>query len=513
MRSFPSAVGVASVLLVAAGMSALACSSSTPAAEQPAVVPPVPTATTEPDAGTEGGLTTIASSAALSALSISSGVLSPAFDPSVLDYTISSLNSLVPVDVTATTADGLTLTVNGKPATTAVISSLTLTPREDIIVNVASASGESKTYTVHYLPPDFPAYSVTNPSPTLAGSEPILLTPALGWLAIVDRAGAPLYYRRPPAPIGTTPATVADFRPQTFDTGQRGYSYAVQNEGIHLLDDHFREKTTLSVLANRDHGVIPADVHDFLVLGPEHYLLLGYAPKTLDLSEIDDAWSTQAPVTAAVIQEVDHGVVLFEWDSDDAPSLFTDSVFSNAFTDAATSDYVHANSFQIDPVDGNLIVSLRHTSSILKISRTTGATLWTLGGKSDDFGLTAAQRTAFQHHANKQSDGTLLVFDNGALSPAGDHPTRVVSYVLDESAKTVTSFTEITTRPSAQPDTTFMGSAFMMNANRYLIGWGGRSDSSATWPAVTEVAGGSVVWSLTFTTPSTFSYRAHPMTP
>ncbi|MDB5214697.1 MAG: hypothetical protein JWO86_2624, partial [Myxococcaceae bacterium] len=412
-----------------------------------------------------------------------------------------------------TTADGLTLTVNGKPATTAVISSLTLTPREDIIVNVASASGESKTYTVHYLPPDFPAYSVTNPSPTLAGSEPILLTPALGWLAIVDRAGAPLYYRRPPAPIGTTPATVADFRPQTFDTGQRGYSYAVQNEGIHLLDDHFREKTTLSVLANRDHGVIPADVHDFLVLGPEHYLLLGYAPKTLDLSEIDDAWSTQAPVTAAVIQEVDHGVVLFEWDSDDAPSLFTDSVFSNAFTDAATSDYVHANSFQIDPVDGNLIVSLRHTSSILKISRTTGATLWTLGGKSDDFGLTAAQRTAFQHHANKQSDGTLLVFDNGALSPAGDHPTRVVSYVLDESAKTVTSFTEITTRPSAQPDTTFMGSAFMMNANRYLIGWGGRSDSSATWPAVTEVAGGSVVWSLTFTTPSTFSYRAHPMTP
>ncbi|MDB5218338.1 MAG: hypothetical protein JWO86_6265, partial [Myxococcaceae bacterium] len=91
MRSFPSAVGVASVLLVAAGMSALACSSSTPAAEQPAVVPPVPTATTEPDAGTEGGLTTIASSAALSALSISSGVLSPAFDPSVLDYTLSSL--------------------------------------------------------------------------------------------------------------------------------------------------------------------------------------------------------------------------------------------------------------------------------------------------------------------------------------------------------------------------------------------------------------------------------------
>ena len=501
-------------MIVSAGLSALACSSSDPVAAQPSSSPPavvVPVADAGMDDGSADGgsvgVKAVVPPAALDGLSISTGVLSPAFSPTVLDYTISSLNSLVPIDVTMSAADGLALTINGKAAVSTAPSSLQLKPREDITLTVASTSGESKTYTVHYVPPTLPAYTVTNSSPSLAGSELVLLTPQLGWLLIVDRTGAPLYYQAPPS----SPAFVTDFRPQTFAGGLRGYSYAIQGEAIHLLDDHFRETGKLAVLANRDHGPLPSDIHDFLVLGAEHYLLMAYASKVLDLSAIDASWSSAAKVTSAVIQEIDHGAVTFEWDSDQEPSLFSDSVFSNAFSDAAPSDYVHANSFQIDPLDGNIIVSLRHTSSILKINRTTGATIWTLGGKSDEFGLTTEQRTAFQHHVNKQADGSLLVFDNGALAIPGDHPTRVVSYVLDESDKTVTSFNAIYTRPSAQPDTTFMGSAFLMSTDRYLIGWGGRSDTAATWPAVSEVVGGSVVWSLTFATPTVFSYRAHPM--
>jgi hypothetical protein len=49
-----------------------------------------------------------------------------------------------------------------------------------------------------------------------------------------------------------------------------------------------------------------------------------------------------------------------------------------------------------------------------------------------------------------------------------------------------------------------------MDADRHLIGWGGRSNTAATWPAVTEIAAGVTVWTLTFEDPKTFSYRAHP---
>ncbi len=506
-----SVLGLAGVLAVSLVASMVGCSSSESSGAQPT---PVSDAG-PPDAANDGSVSaaqTLPPLAALDALSLSTGDLSPAFSPDVLDYTISSLNTLLAFDVLTKAADGLVVTVNGSPATSGVAASVKLAAPQDIHVSVTSASGESRMYTVRYFRPDLPPYTVTNAVPALAGSENIMLTPMNGWLMIVDRAGAPLYYRTPPAtPAGGTAKTITDFRRHTVTGGQVLYSYGASNEGIHLLDDHFRELTTIPVLANKDHGIAPTDLHDFLVLGPEHYLVMAYVLKVKDLSGENAAWSDEAQVVAAVIQEIDHGQVLFEWDSDDVPSLFHDSVYNNPFTASDVSDYVHANSLQIDPADGNVILSMRHTSSIVKISRTTGAILWTLGGKSDDFGLAPEQLTGFQHHANKQADGSLLVFDNGTYAPGIGHATRVVEYVLDETNKTLTSFHEVYTRPSGQPDTTFMGSAFRFAGDRYLVGWGGRAVNTAGWPAVSEVVAGSVVWSLTFTTPSTFSYRAHPM--
>lgn len=188
------------------------------------------------------------------------------------------------------------------------------------------------------------------------------------------------------------------------------------------------------------------------------------------------------------------------------PSLYADSIDGNAFTSSADSDYVHMNSIQVDPADGNFIVSFRHTSSIIKLDRKTGAILWTLGGASDDFGLTPEQSFSHQHHVRKLGDGTLLLFDNGNYA----HPTRVMSFALDEAQKTVTSSEVVYERPDDQGDTTFMGSAFLMAPSRYIIGWGGRTAPNLAGPAVTEIVDGAPVWSLTFTSPTVFSYRATP---
>ena len=211
-------------------------------------------------------------------------------------------------------------------------------------------------------------------------------------------------------------------------------------------------------------------------------------------------------MVSAVVQEVVGGSAVFEWDSANVPSLYADSLLNNTFQAGVLADYLHLNSMCIDPADGNLILSFRHTSSIVKVDRTTGQILWTLGGKEDDFGLTPDQVFSFQHYVRVQPDGSLWVFDNGNFL----HQTRVVSFVLDEVNKKVVAFTDVYDKPAIDPPTDFMGSYAHLDTARYLFGWGGWSELQAG-PAATEVSAGSVVWSLTFTGSDVFSYRALPI--
>jgi hypothetical protein len=334
------------------------------------------------------------------------------------------------------------------------------------------------------------------------GPERIFLTPGNRWLLVVNRDVDPLYYR------ALAPARVADFKQHRLPGGKVVHSFAGGDDDgkVYLLDDQFREIGQVTLLPNRDHGSLPIDPHDFLLLGDDHYVVIAYHEKTVDLSSLNPAWASAAPVVAALIQEIDHGRVVFEWDSTDEASLYADSINGNAFTTTEVSDYVHLNSIQVDPTDGNFILSLRNTSSVLKLDRSTGATIWTLGGASDQFGLTAQRRFSHQHHARKLDNGVLTIFDNGNNT----HPTRIVSFVLDERNKTVTAFDVAYQRPAQQADSAFMGSVTRREGSRYIIGWGGRADTTSTWPAVTEVVDGVPVWSLTFAAATVFSYRALP---
>ena len=147
----------------------------------------------------------------------------------------------------------------------------------------------------------------------------------------------------------------------------------------------------------------------------------------------------------------------------------------------------------------------------MKIDRATGKILWTLGGAEDDFHLADGQRFSHQHHARVQSDGSLTVFDNGNNA----HPTRVISFVLDEEEREVKDFSVIYTKPADEPQTTFMGSAVRLDAARYLFGWGGWSTlpNAAPPPSVTELVDGTPAWSLTFDVANVYSYRALPLAP
>lgn len=456
-----------------------------------------------------------AGNATLSALTVSTGTLRPAFDPNTTDYDVTALNSVYPISITATTTDPSgTLTILGAPAQSGAPSTLTLQPKQDMTVVVSEAGLTPTTYTVHYVPSDLPPYTVTQSASQ--GTENVLIVPQGQYLLIVDRAGDPIYYRT------FLPDDVDDFQQITLPDGTIQYSAAVGifdpsgwTLGVdHLMDDHFNDLGDYQPLAYAQHGAEPAESHEFLVLGPDHFVVMSYVQRTLDLSTINPAWSAQAVVMSGLFQEIQSGQVLVEWDSANVPSLYSDSLFENQFGPIGTSgvnDYLHLNSIDVDPSDGNFIVSFRHTSSIVKIDRHTAQILWTLGGKEDQYGLSGTQVFSFQHYVKMRPDGSMTIFDNGYSPVAGTgHPTRILQLTLDQTAHQVTSFNVLYTKPDGQPQTTFMGSDALLSGGRLFCGWGGWYTTGLA-PAATEIINGSPVWSLELQTPGYFSYRAQPV--
>jgi hypothetical protein len=457
------------------------------------------------DGGQEG--------ATLASLTVSTGILRPPFDPNVTDYDVTALNSLYPISVTATTSSpGTSLTVHGAAAQSGIPASFTLRSLEDITVVAAAPGLPSTTYTVHYVPSDFPTFQVT--SAPGAGTEDVLMNPDGQYVMIVDRSGAPLYYRT------FLPYDLENFQQSILPDGTVIYSLTVGvidpsgwTLGVdHLMDAHFNDIGDYQLPAYAQHGILPAEGHDMMVLGDQHYVAMSYVQRTLDLSTLNPAWSAKALVMSDVMQEVDQGSVLVEWDSANVPSLYADSIFDNTYGPGSLSDYVHLNSIDIDPADGNFVVSLRHCSSIAKLDRHTGQILWTLGGKEDQFGLTTDQAFSMQHHVRTHPDGTITVFDNGNANDDGTpaHQTRVLSFLLDETNHQVTSFDVLYTKPTDQPPTGYMGSATPLSGGRLFAGWGGWYSPQHA-PEVTEIVGGVPVWSLQFSQLVT-SYRALPIT-
>jgi hypothetical protein len=464
------------------------------------------------DAGAETGGTSM-----LQSLTVSTGSLRPDFDPNNQIYDITSINSIYPLTVTATATDpGATLTIQGTPATSGAPSTLTLQPKQDIAVVVTSPGSAPSTYTVHYVPSDFPQYTVQSTPDAGVGNEDVMLDPDGEYVMIVDRAGEPLYYRT------FLPQQVENFEQQTLPDGNVFYS---TNVGVfdaqgwtlgvdHVMDDHFNDVGDYELLPYAQHGALQAEGHEFLLLEEGHYVVMTFAQRTLDLSAYNPAWSTQAVVMNGVFQEVDNGSVVMEWDSANVPSLYSDSYFENSFgtlKESGIEDYLHLNSIQIDPTDQNFLVSFRHTSSIAKIDRHSGAILWTLGGQEDQFGLTPTQLFSFQHHVRKHADGSITIFDNGN-GPEAPHGTRILQFVLDEANHTVTSFQVLYTESTKLTPTGYMGSAVPLSASRLFCGWGGWYSANLQ-PAASEIINGSPVWTIQFGIPGLFAYRALPIAP
>jgi len=247
---------------------------------------------------------------------------------------------------------------------------------------------------------------------------------------IVDDEGEPVWF----LPLATVLAQnfrVQKYRGADVLTWYEGASGGTYGGSCVIYDAAYGELHRV----HAGHG-FDCDLHEFLITDRGTALLSVANEVTADLSSVGGA--TDGRLVEGVVQEIDLASkrVLFEWHSVDHVGI--DESFRTAVTPAGNVDYFHLNSIGVD-TGGDLLVSARHTSTVYKLDRDTGAVKWRLGGKKNDFQLGPGATFNFQHDARGHGDGTLTLFDNGATGPGAgevEPASRPLRLALDEDAMT-----------------------------------------------------------------------------
>jgi hypothetical protein len=342
-----------------------------------------------------------------------------------------------------------------------------------------------------------PALTVTvdgsSASPGLIFLAPLTGT-SLGPL-VVDGSGEPVWFRPLSSGMSATAFRVQSYRGKQVLTWWQG---ATNADGWGSGEYHVVNAAYADVARVRAANGLQGDLHEFVITSQNTALIPAYAQRTEDLTAYGGP--TNATVIEGVVQEIDiaTGRLLFEWRSRDHVGL--NETFVSYPTAGNVFDYFHLNSIAV-AADGNLLISARHTSTVYKIDRRTGAIIWRLGGKRSNFAIGAAAGFEFQHHVRPHSNQVLTVFDNGSnglVSP--ESVSRALRLVVDEKAKTA-KLAHAYANPSAGLASK-MGSVDLLSDGGVFVGWG-------ALPEVSEFAPGGALRYRATLPPGVISYRGH----
>lgn len=466
-----------------------ACSSAPPSTiSVPPVTTPVPAP--EPTPTEEPAPT------AISNITFSTGDLVPAFDPGIFEYELTSLTTLEPFTITVSgqdaTIDG-TQAVNGVPFTT-VASALD----DTTVITIAgkSVDGQATSYVVHTAPKLRARYTATsfNAAPGKIFLAP--LAPNLpSFLYVLDADGALAFYR-------SVPQMAYDFKQQIV-FGKVRYTYIVldgtTNAGnvkgakAWVLDEHMQPMFSTGLLSSSTHPSFGVDVHDFLLIDDDHWIVQSYVPEIVqNVPNVPNA-----EVFSCVVQEVWKGQVVFDWESTSVPELYAASTDGNAFSTLGYSDYAHMNSIAIDPSNGNIVLSFRHLDEILELDRSNRTIVWTLGGKDDMFGLPSDAKPSHQHYARFIEPGRILAFDNSNATGT----TKIREWQIDTQ-----NWSATTTTTTVDAHYSYAMGSVQKLGSKYFIGWGYRGTGQSDMTEIDSITHDKS-FELTFQTPYS-SYRA-----
>ncbi len=365
--------------------------------------------------------------------------LVPSFSPTVFDYALRCVAGPNPVTVSMTAslgAEGALLQPAASPSLPAETLSLTLSEGEAIVA-VATEGGASVEYWVRCLPADFPALQwiphaeagTPTPGYYLLGS--MIFPPSTGPYAMVlDAHGVPVWYASHVNPVYDVDSVV-----------DAAISYASP-----FQIDELSPPATAHVTI--DGG--PPDVHELRALPDGNYLVFSEVPVSgVNLTglsvPLEDggvmAFGPDSLVVSCNILEVDPaGVVLWEWVATDHfdPVLDTTYLVPGDVGNDGSLDAFHCNSIDIDPANGNLLVSARHMDSVFYVERPSGRVVWKMGGAAytkDGAPYVAVPDPFFRQHDARLlpgwaatcagGSGQISLFDDETGEPG---PARAVVY-------------------------------------------------------------------------------------
>jgi hypothetical protein len=157
-----------------------------------------------------------------------------------------------------------------------------------------------------------------------------------------------------------------------------------------------------------------------------------------------------------------------EWHSLDHVAL-SDSYSSPVKTTTQWPfDFLHINS--IDQLqDGTTLLSARNTWTLYELNTRTGQVLNRVGGRQSSIKLSPGAATAFQHDATVLGNGTISIFDNGAVPKV--HPqSRGMVVAIDFGAKTDKLVTQYE-HPAALSSGSQGNIQLLANGDMF-VGWG-----------------------------------------
>lgn len=362
------------------------------------------------------------------------GGLTPAFSPSVANYTV---GCSTPLSVSATAPSGWAVGIDGKAAKSGSQTvNVTLSPGQRFKITTRR-SGKTTTGSVRCIPADFPKFEATGEIPAafplfaFSNIAPVVFkTPAQPYAIIADRKGVPIWWVR-----------AAD---NLFNVmGMNGGRVAAG-----LADGPLTIYTPKGVVEKRMRPTVgQPDAHEAIPTSRGTFYLGATSQRYhVDLSAIGQAADGSA--LDSKIEEVSStGLSLWSWDSASHFAI-SETTLPQVFiplTNVGSSstpvvDIAHINSIE-DDGQGGIIASFRNTSAIYRIVKATGQIDWKLGGTTTAQNLTVLgdpgvdKHVGGQHDARVLSDGTISVLDNGWGTT---HGARVTRWRIDRAARTAT---------------------------------------------------------------------------
>ncbi len=320
-----------------------------------------------------------------------------------------------------------------------------------------------------------PSIDITaTPTPTAPGllfATPVQTATSAAGVVVYDNNGAVVWFHEAPGLVvgNASVQTLAGEPVLTWFEGTAPYGAGNYRGEYKLVDSSYQELSPV-----RMGNGYQADIHDFLITPQGTALMVAYNPLICDGVAIQGC-APGATVLDGVVQEVDIATdaLLFEWHAIDHLPL-TDSYVGLS---SSLLDFLHPNSLDLD-ADGNVLLSGRHTSALYKIDRQSGAVIFILGGKRDQFTYVGDPETIkgpdYPHDFRARGSGSYSYFDNGIRRQAADGTatSRAVVVTLDNGTKTAT-YTKILRH---QPGGLFGPTQGRMQAlpdGGNLVAWGG----------------------------------------